>query len=80
MPRTSSMHGSLTASTSSGHSSLDLDLQAAAFVSFVGFLGVLRNKASHGRLYRDCSAADLAFTAFLTLLAAYAAWAPGRLP
>ncbi|KAJ7450413.1 hypothetical protein FB451DRAFT_1566614 [Mycena latifolia] len=58
---------------------LALYLLAAAFVSFVGFFGVLKNKASHVRLYRDCSAADLAFTAFLTLLAAYAAWAPGRL-
>ncbi|KAJ6509784.1 hypothetical protein DFH09DRAFT_416862 [Mycena vulgaris] len=58
---------------------LALYLQAVAFVSFVGFFGVLRNKASHVRLYRDCSAADLAFTAFLTALAAYAAWAPGRL-
>ncbi|KAJ7668119.1 hypothetical protein B0H17DRAFT_1210087 [Mycena rosella] len=37
------------------------------------------NKPSHVRLYRDCSAADLAFTAFITVLAAYAAWAPGRL-
>ncbi|KAJ7668113.1 hypothetical protein B0H17DRAFT_1088203 [Mycena rosella] len=58
---------------------LALYLQAAAFVSFVGFFGVLRNKPSHVRLYRDCSAADLAFTAFITVLAAYAAWAPGRL-
>ncbi|KAJ6570479.1 hypothetical protein DFH09DRAFT_917044, partial [Mycena vulgaris] len=58
---------------------LALYLQAAAFVSFVGFFGVLRNKPWHVRLYRDCSAADLAFTAFLTALAAYAAWAPGRL-
>ncbi|KAJ7450442.1 hypothetical protein FB451DRAFT_1566627 [Mycena latifolia] len=48
-------------------------LHAAAFVSFVGFFGVLRKKASHVRLYRDCSTADLAFTAFLTVLAAYAA-------
>ncbi|KAJ7098573.1 hypothetical protein B0H15DRAFT_821246 [Mycena belliarum] len=53
-------------------------LLAAAFVSFVGFCGVLRNKPTHVRLYRDCSLADLAFTAFLTALAAYAAWAPGR--
>ncbi|KAJ7181557.1 hypothetical protein C8R43DRAFT_941392 [Mycena crocata] len=49
-----------------------LYLLAAAFVSFIGFLGVLRNKASHVRLYRDCSAADLGFTFFLTLIAAWA--------
>ncbi|KAJ7093808.1 hypothetical protein C8R44DRAFT_989899 [Mycena epipterygia] len=58
---------------------LALYLQAGAFVSFVGFYGVLKNKASHVRLYRDCSAADLAFTVFITVLAGYAAWAPGRL-
>ncbi|KAJ7436950.1 hypothetical protein FB451DRAFT_1193608 [Mycena latifolia] len=58
---------------------LALDLQASAFVSLVGFLGVLRNIASHVRLYRDCFPADLAFTAFLTVLGAYAAWPLGRL-
>ncbi|KAJ7758734.1 hypothetical protein B0H16DRAFT_1720819 [Mycena metata] len=31
------------------------------------------NKAPHNRLYRDCASADLAFTAFLTLLAALTA-------
>ncbi|KAF8207808.1 hypothetical protein K438DRAFT_1755221 [Mycena galopus ATCC 62051] len=36
------------------------------------------NKPSHVRLYRDCSSADLAFTAFLTVLAALAARAPAR--
>ncbi|KAJ6509789.1 hypothetical protein DFH09DRAFT_1374625 [Mycena vulgaris] len=58
---------------------LALYLQAAAFVSFVGFFGVLRKKPWHVRLYRGFSAVDLAFTAFLTALAAYAAWAPGHL-
>ncbi|KAJ6560122.1 hypothetical protein B0H19DRAFT_1146545 [Mycena capillaripes] len=48
-------------------------LLAGAFVSFVGFFGVLRNKATHVRLYRDCSSADLAFTVFLTLLSFLAA-------
>ncbi|KAJ7245805.1 hypothetical protein C8J57DRAFT_1476357, partial [Mycena rebaudengoi] len=51
-------------------------MQAAAFVSFVGFLGVLGNKATHVRLYCDCSAADLLFTAFLTLLAIYITFSP----
>ncbi|KAJ7245795.1 hypothetical protein C8J57DRAFT_1725117 [Mycena rebaudengoi] len=59
---------------------LILYMQAAAFVSLVGFLGVLRNKAPHVRLYRDCSAADLLFTAFLTLLAVYLTFSPIALP
>lgn len=37
-----------------------------------------QNKPSHVRLYRDCSSADLAFTAFLTVLAGLAARAPAR--
>ncbi|KAJ7818958.1 hypothetical protein B0H14DRAFT_2837697 [Mycena olivaceomarginata] len=53
-------------------------LLAAAFVSFVGFFGVLRNKPAHVRLYRDCASADLAFTLFATLLAFLAARAPAR--
>ncbi|KAJ7721875.1 hypothetical protein B0H16DRAFT_361832 [Mycena metata] len=57
---------------------LAMYLLAAAFVSFVGFFGVVRNKPTHLRLYRDCSSADLAFTAFLTLLALLAARAPAR--
>ncbi|KAK6991757.1 hypothetical protein R3P38DRAFT_3409114 [Favolaschia claudopus] len=57
---------------------LALYLLAAAFISFVGFLGVLRNKAPHVRLYRDCASADLAFAAFLTILAGLAARAPAR--
>ncbi|KAJ7262621.1 hypothetical protein C8J57DRAFT_1471169 [Mycena rebaudengoi] len=57
-----------------------LYMQAAAFVSFVGFLGVLGNKATHVRLYCDCSAADLLFTAFLTLLAIYITFSPIALP
>ncbi|KAJ7433078.1 hypothetical protein B0H11DRAFT_2122920 [Mycena galericulata] len=59
---------------------LALYLQAAAFVSFAGFYGVLRNKPSLVRLYRDCSAADLLFTVFLTLLAGYAAFSPAPGP
>ncbi|KAJ7167833.1 hypothetical protein C8R46DRAFT_1094276 [Mycena filopes] len=57
---------------------LAMYLLAAASVSFIGFFGVLRSKASHVRLYRDCTSADLAFTAFLTVLAALAARAPAR--
>ncbi|KAJ6587771.1 hypothetical protein B0H10DRAFT_2093298 [Mycena sp. CBHHK59/15] len=57
---------------------LALYVQAAAFISFVGFFGVLRAKPSHVRLYRDCSAADLACTAILTALAGYYLAAPGR--
>ncbi|KAF7352204.1 hypothetical protein MVEN_01183700 [Mycena venus] len=57
---------------------LGVYLLAAAFVSFVGFFGVLRNKPSHVRLYRDCASADLFFTAFLTVLAFVAARAPAR--
>ncbi|KAJ7436918.1 hypothetical protein FB451DRAFT_1417159 [Mycena latifolia] len=53
----------------SGHSSPSISVG-----TFVGFFDVLRNNASHARLYRDCSAADLAFTAFRTVLTAYAAW------
>ncbi|KAJ6460151.1 hypothetical protein C8R47DRAFT_128874 [Mycena vitilis] len=51
-------------------------LIAGAFVSFVGFFGVLRNLPKHVRLYRDCSSADLFFTAFLTLLAFLATHTP----
>ncbi|KAK7062369.1 hypothetical protein R3P38DRAFT_695057 [Favolaschia claudopus] len=57
---------------------LALYLLAAAFISFVGFFGVLRNKPPHVRLYRDCASADLAFAAFLTVLAGLAARAPAR--
>ncbi|KAJ7065807.1 hypothetical protein C8F01DRAFT_1229009 [Mycena amicta] len=42
----------------------------AAFVSFVGFVGVLRNNAQQVRFYRDCSTADLLFTTFLGVVAA----------
>ncbi|KAJ7206796.1 hypothetical protein GGX14DRAFT_456879 [Mycena pura] len=55
---------------------LALYLLAAAFVSFVGFLGVLRNNPTHVRLYRDCASADLLFTTFLGLIAAFAFWGP----
>jgi len=55
---------------------LALYLLAAAFVSFVGLSGVLRNNATHVRLYRDCASADLLFTTFLGLVAAFAAWGP----
>ncbi|KAJ7262575.1 hypothetical protein C8J57DRAFT_1719443 [Mycena rebaudengoi] len=55
-----------------------LHLQAAAFVSFVAFLGVLRVQQSpHVRLYRDCS---VPFAAFLTLLAMYLTFSPIALP
>ncbi|KAJ7450473.1 hypothetical protein FB451DRAFT_1527646 [Mycena latifolia] len=53
---------------------LSFSLSHAFFCSLI-----FHNKPSHVRLYDDCSTADLAFTAFLTVLAAYAAWAPGRL-
>ncbi|KAJ7053507.1 hypothetical protein C8F01DRAFT_1166625 [Mycena amicta] len=53
-----------------------LYLLAAAFVSFVGFSGVLRGNASHVKLYRDCASADLLFTTFLGVVAAFAAWGP----
>ncbi|KAJ7461950.1 hypothetical protein FB451DRAFT_1496231 [Mycena latifolia] len=66
---------------------LALYLVVAAFVLLVGFFGVLKVRLaslsfpsfpsfalSHFRLLPH-----LAFTAFLTVLAAYAAWAPGRL-
>ncbi|KAF7321625.1 hypothetical protein MKEN_00683600 [Mycena kentingensis (nom. inval.)] len=55
---------------------LALYLLAAAFVSFVGLSGVLRNNATHVRLYRDCASADLLFTTFLGIVAAFAAWGP----
>ncbi|KAJ7615374.1 hypothetical protein FB45DRAFT_992914 [Roridomyces roridus] len=51
-------------------------LQAAAFISFVGFSGVIRNKPSHLRIYRDYSVADLAFSAFLTTLFSFFVLAP----
>ncbi|KAJ7844337.1 hypothetical protein B0H13DRAFT_2364301 [Mycena leptocephala] len=51
-------------------------LQASALVSYVGFYGALKHNPSHVRFYRDCSAADLALTVLLTVLAAYAYAAP----
>ncbi|KAJ7616425.1 hypothetical protein FB45DRAFT_872888 [Roridomyces roridus] len=51
-------------------------LQAAAFISFVGFSGVVRNKPSQLRIYRDYSFADLAFSAFLTVILFAFALAP----
>ncbi|KAF8207789.1 hypothetical protein K438DRAFT_1962051 [Mycena galopus ATCC 62051] len=61
-PRASSTRGSLMASR---WGLLAAYLMAAAFVSFIN--------PSHVRLYRDCSSADLVFTAFLNVLAALAA-------
>ncbi|KAJ7461901.1 hypothetical protein FB451DRAFT_1496151, partial [Mycena latifolia] len=74
VPRTSSTYASLTASQALW-ALLALYLLAAAVVSFVEFFGVLWNKPSHVRLYRDCSAADLASTAFRTVTAARSATA-----
>ncbi|KAJ7787507.1 hypothetical protein B0H13DRAFT_2395200, partial [Mycena leptocephala] len=55
---------------------LALYLQASALISYVGLYGALKHNPSHVRFYRDCSAADLALTVLLTVLAAYAYAAP----
>ncbi|KAJ6464558.1 hypothetical protein C8R45DRAFT_1174784 [Mycena sanguinolenta] len=53
-------------------------LLASSILSGIGFLGVLRGRAPLVRVYRDCASADLAFTAFVTLVAGAAARAPAK--
>ncbi|KAF8165727.1 hypothetical protein B0H34DRAFT_780500 [Crassisporium funariophilum] len=47
---------------------------SAAAVCTVGLVGVIKNKPSHVRFYRDYSIADFSFCTFSTLLATYAAF------
>ncbi|KAF7335229.1 hypothetical protein MSAN_02333300 [Mycena sanguinolenta] len=53
-------------------------LLASSILSGIGFLGVLRNRASLVRVYRDAASVDLAFTAFVTVVVGAAARAPAK--
>ncbi|KAF8806209.1 hypothetical protein BYT27DRAFT_6644015 [Phlegmacium glaucopus] len=47
---------------------------SAASVCTVGLVGILKNKSSHVRFYRDYSIADFSFCAFSLILATYGAF------
>ncbi|KAL0950106.1 hypothetical protein HGRIS_010106 [Hohenbuehelia grisea] len=48
----------------------------AATLSAIGLWGIVKNKSSYVRLYRDYSVADFTFTTFFTLVGTYTAFQP----
>jgi len=53
---------------------LSVYFAAWAAVSFVGFMGIVNNKPSFVRFYRDSSVADFAFCTFLTIVGTFSAF------
>jgi hypothetical protein len=56
---------------------LSVYFAASAAVSFVGFLGIVKNRHSFLRFYRDSAIADFLFCSFLALVGTYSAFGTG---